>query len=122
MPHSAKYHNDLNIAIGANLRALREFHGETQMALASLLGITFQQLQKYERGQNRLSAERLHCLRQHFKVPYDYFFHGVDETPLSEMDILKCDRTVLEAFRLIYNYKNVENRKKIIEIIRILTN
>ncbi len=113
--------NDLNATIGANLRALREFNGETQVTLATLLGITFQQLQKYERGQNRLSAERLHRLREHFKVPYDYFFHGYRGESQTAMDVLTGDPAAVEAFRLIHNHKNAGTREKILEVIRILT-
>ena len=112
---------NLNATIGANLRALREFNGETQVALVAMLGITFQQLQKYERGQNRLSAERLYRLREHFKVPYDYFFHGTASPPQPAMDILRGDSVAVEAFRLIHQDKSPENRQKILEIIRILT-
>lgn len=110
----------LNVAIGTNLRALREMKGETQKALAYRLGVTFQQLQKYERGQNRLSAERLHQLHEHFKVPYDYFFSGLSGH--AQLADPREDTLAIEAFRLIYNHKNSGTRQKILEIIRILVN
>lgn len=63
--------------IGRNLRKLREGVDLTQKDVASLLGISFQQVQKYERGENRLPVDRLFALRKIFGVPYHAFFAGL---------------------------------------------
>jgi transcriptional regulator with XRE-family HTH domain len=65
--------------IGKNLRFLREKAGLTQKELAFILEITFQQVQKYERGENRFPVEKLHALKKHFGVPYHAFFRGLEE-------------------------------------------
>ncbi len=64
--------------VGENLRSLREQAGLTQKQIARILGVTFQQIQKYERGENRLPVEKLHALKNHFGVPYHIFFRGLD--------------------------------------------
>lgn len=53
--------------------------GLSQSDVAGALGLTFQQLQKYERGFNRVSASRLFKLSQFFRVPVSVFFDGIDE-------------------------------------------
>ncbi len=63
--------------IGRNLRKLREGVELTQKDVARLLGISFQQVQKYERGENRLPVDRLFALRKIFGVPYHAFFAGL---------------------------------------------
>jgi transcriptional regulator with XRE-family HTH domain len=60
--------------IGARIRAGRRALGMSQTALADTIGITFQQLQKYERGVNRISAVRLQRLAAVMGVPWQHFF------------------------------------------------
>ncbi|MGB4108004.1 MAG: helix-turn-helix transcriptional regulator [Alphaproteobacteria bacterium] len=72
--------------IGRNLRRLREGADLTQKDLARLLGISFQQVQKYERGENRLPVDRLFALRKIFGAPYHAFFAGLGgDTPSQEL-------------------------------------
>lgn len=61
-------------AIGLRIKMLRIQNDMTQSDLAQLLGIKFQQLQKYENGTNRVSASRLNAIMSIFKVSWDYFF------------------------------------------------
>jgi transcriptional regulator with XRE-family HTH domain len=63
--------------IGDNLCALRRERGFTQQEIASVLNVTFQQVQKYERGENRLPVEKLHKLKNYFAVPYELFFKNM---------------------------------------------
>lgn len=63
--------------VGAQLRARRSFLGMSQEKLADSVGITFQQIQKYERGANRVSAGRLFGFSQTLDVPVTYFYEGV---------------------------------------------
>lgn len=67
----------IDIAIGSRLRLRRLAMGFSQETLARALGITFQQIQKYERGTNRVFASRLFHLSQVLRVPVAYFFQGI---------------------------------------------
>lgn len=66
--------------VGARLRVRRQVLGMSQEALGERLGVTFQQVQKYERGSNRVSASRLFFLADALDVPVSYFFDGLAES------------------------------------------
>ncbi len=70
--------NEVDVFVGQRLRELRMLAGLSQSDVASALGLTFQQLQKYERGFNRVSSSRLFKLGQFFKVPVSVFFDGLE--------------------------------------------
>lgn len=70
--------NEVDVFVGQRLRELRMLAGLSQSDVAGGLGLTFQQLQKYERGFNRVSASRLFKLAQFFRVPVSVFFDGLD--------------------------------------------
>jgi transcriptional regulator with XRE-family HTH domain len=63
---------------GARLRMRRMELGLSQSEVADALGLTFQQVQKYEKGSNRMSTGRLHQLAEMLKVPPSFFFDGAD--------------------------------------------
>lgn len=67
----------IDVAIGARLRLRRLAMGFSQETLGRALGITFQQIQKYERGTNRIFASRLFHLAHVLRVPVAYFFQGL---------------------------------------------
>jgi transcriptional regulator with XRE-family HTH domain len=67
-------HSPIDAEVGARVRALRISRGFTQAEAAAALGLTFQQLQKYEKGANRVSAGKLAGLAKLFKVPVAAFF------------------------------------------------
>ncbi len=71
--------NPIDIYVGNRLRLRREMLKISQMKLASLLGITFQQVQKYEKGTNRIGASRIWDIASVLKVPVSYFYEGIDE-------------------------------------------
>jgi transcriptional regulator with XRE-family HTH domain len=64
-------------AIGKRIRARRLEIGMSQERLAELLGLTFQQVQKYEKGVNRVAASRLFDIAAALRAPLDYFFEGL---------------------------------------------
>ncbi|HEY2071136.1 MAG TPA: helix-turn-helix transcriptional regulator [Rhizomicrobium sp.] len=64
--------------VGRKLCVLRKSSGISQQKLAEKLGVTYQQVQKYEGGTNRVSTTFLLRVAQMFAVPLDYFFEGVD--------------------------------------------
>jgi transcriptional regulator with XRE-family HTH domain len=67
--------------VGSRSRVARLEAGKTQIEVAEALGITFQQIQKYEKGSNRVSAGILHELSQLFDVPVQFFFDGLAAIP-----------------------------------------
>jgi len=70
---------ELNIHIGIRLKQKRIEKNLTQTKVAKALNVTFQQIQKYEKGTNGLSASRMQALSNYFKVPINYFFEGFTE-------------------------------------------
>ena len=69
--------NAVDRHIGSKLRERRLEIGMSQEALADLLGITFQQIQKYEKGANRVAASRLYAISKALDVSVSYFFDGL---------------------------------------------
>lgn len=67
-------HHTETAAIAARLLGLRQLRNVTQMELASHIGVSYQQLQKYERGRNRISPAMLQRCAAYLNVPIDYFF------------------------------------------------
>lgn len=63
--------------VGARIRLRRKLLGLSQSALGDALGLTFQQIQKYERGGNRVSASKLYDAAKTLGVPVSYFFEGL---------------------------------------------
>ncbi len=72
-------YNPIDIHVGARLRSRRTLLGLSQTVLANSIGLTFKQLQKYERGHNRISASRLYDLSRILDVDIDYFFDAMDQ-------------------------------------------
>jgi transcriptional regulator with XRE-family HTH domain len=70
--------NPIDIHVGARIRAQRVVRGLTQSDLARLVGISFQSVQKYEQGENRVSASRLYEFAQVLGVAPQHFFDGLD--------------------------------------------
>lgn len=66
--------------VGQKLRMRRKLLDLTQQKVAEAVGVTFQQVQKYERGVNRISASRLAEFADALKVPITYFFEGMDQS------------------------------------------
>ncbi len=69
--------NDIDLHLGKRLRRRRRLLGLTQQQLAEVVGVQFQQIQKYECGANRLSAARLWAIAGALEVPISYFFDGL---------------------------------------------
>ena len=67
----------VDVHVGERVRTYRTLSGMSQEALGECLGLTFQQVQKYERGWNRISASRLWSMSQLFGVPVSAFYEGI---------------------------------------------
>ena len=68
----------IDLHVGARIRLKRKMAGISQIDLAAALGVTFQQVQKYEAGTNRISASKLHATATLLKAPIVWFFDGLD--------------------------------------------
>ena len=71
--------NPIDTHVGNRIRLRRQLLGYSQEKLASLLGLTFQQVQKYEKGMNRVGASRLWDMGKVLGVPISFFFEDMDE-------------------------------------------
>jgi transcriptional regulator with XRE-family HTH domain len=76
-----KRSNSTDAYVGNRLRLRRADLRISQEKLADAIGLTFQQVQKYEKGVNRIGASRLHQIAGVLKVPVSYFFDGVPDQP-----------------------------------------
>src|SRR5271154_1436518 len=72
-----KQANPIDIQVGNRVRIRRMLIGMSQERLGDLLGLTFQQVQKYEKGVNRIGAGRLFEVSRILGVPIDFFYEGV---------------------------------------------
>ena len=90
----------VDIHVGARVRERRVSLGMSQKGLGKYLGVSFQQLQKYERGFNRISASKLWALSNFFEVPIEWFFDGLGEPNQEREDVM----TKPEARQLARNY------------------
>ncbi len=82
--HGSSAYNPIDVHVGARLRARRTLLGLSQTALGDAMEISFQQLQKYESGSNRISASRLYELSKLLDVDISYFFGEMDQATKSE--------------------------------------
>src|SRR4030088_1756397 len=73
--------NSIDKHVGSRVRTRRMMLGMSQTTLGDALGITFQQVQKYEKGTNRVSASRLQHISHILQVPVPFFFEGAPHPP-----------------------------------------
>jgi transcriptional regulator with XRE-family HTH domain len=76
--------NYIDVHVGARIRMRRQLINMSQERLGELLGITFQQVQKYEKGSNRISASRLYYASKTLGVPVQFFFDGLPGSDAGE--------------------------------------
>ncbi len=94
----------IDVLVGRRARERRTLEGMSQTAVAERLGLTFQQLQKYERGHNRISASKLYELANIFDVPVSYFYEGMEagkDAPSRDETLTK--RETLELVKAYYS-------------------
>lgn len=116
--------------IGLRLRQRRALLGMTQEKLAECVGITFQQVQKYENGANRISAGRLYEFSNILDVPVDYFYEGSkdgkkivglaesDQASFSGPDDIMERKETLELIRVYYSIKSPKLRKDLFNLVK----
>ncbi|MBO9710834.1 MAG: helix-turn-helix transcriptional regulator [Caulobacter sp.] len=81
----------VDIHVGSRVRMRRRSLGLSQTELASSVGLTFQQLQKYERGANRISASKLYGMAKTLQVPLSWFFEGLSSDAASAGEDQEAD-------------------------------
>ena len=118
----------VDVHVGMRLRQRRTLLGMSQEKLAKAFGVSFQQVQKYERGANRISASRLHLLTKTLDVPVSYFFEGLpndlahiatDIDEAEEPDQM-TSRETLELVRAYYRIGDPGVRKRLVDLARAL--
>jgi len=122
---SVKRPDPVDVEVGHRIRIERLSRGLSQTALANQLGVTFQQVQKYEKGVNRVGAGRLTRIAEVLGVSVSTFFSGketLDSDPTKEsgnaspLQLL----TVAGAFRLLRAYAEIEDgnlRRSIVDLV-----
>src|SRR5262249_11666350 len=115
--------------VGARVRMRRKMLAMSQEKLAAALGLTFQQVQKYERGANRIGASRLQHLSNILQVPVSFFFegapnasapHGSNGSALSmaQIDDFVSDLDGLRLIRAFMRIDNVALRRRIVMLVQ----
>lgn len=116
--------------VGQRLRQRRTIAGISQEKLADMVGVTFQQIQKYENGANRISASRLFQFSTLLDVPVDFFFNdtanlsivGFADNKQEAFEGLPGDvmqeRETLELIRVYYSIKNTKVRKDFLKLLK----
>ncbi|MFQ5566905.1 MAG: helix-turn-helix domain-containing protein [Paracoccaceae bacterium] len=113
----------VDLHVGQRIRQRRCMAGMTQQQLGDMVGIRFQQIQKYESGTNRISASRMWDIAAIMDVPVSFFFEGIDgqvpDTGVARGDIL-TDKEALALVRAYY--ATPENqRKRLLDLARALS-
>jgi transcriptional regulator with XRE-family HTH domain len=97
--------------VGGQLRLRRAQTGMTQTELGAKVGLSFQAVQKYETGENRISASRLYQLARILEVPMSYFFDGLDQNGRSEEVAGAADLTRKEASMVLGAYYGIKDAR-----------
>ena len=113
----------IDVEVGGRVRARRLLIGMNQEQLAEALGLTFQQIQKYESGANRVSASRLWHIANVLGVSIDYFFQGLDaqpEGPDREARERMHRPEAIELIRAYYRIQDANVREQFLEMLRAI--
>jgi transcriptional regulator with XRE-family HTH domain len=118
----------VDLHVGARIRLRRKLLGFSQHRLAEDLGLTFQQVQKYERGLNRVSASKLYEISRSLQTSVAYFFEGLTDHGSADGDH-EAERTVveflatsegLELASLFPRLKHGRARRRILDLVRAM--
>lgn len=118
----------VDVHVGLAIRARRRAIGMNQHEMAERLGVTFQQVQKYERSGNRISASRLYDVARILGVPVAYFFSGIDDDQAT-VYAAEIDAKVMRMMQLAEGQEMVEFfplledgavRRQIVDLVKVL--
>lgn len=116
----------IDIHVGRKLKLRRINLGLSQQELGKLLSISFQQIQKYEKSINRISAGRLYEISKVLNIPITYFFDDIDDKSsdfnknYKAIDYNNLNKEILAISRILCTIKNKEKRKNFINVIKSL--
>lgn len=122
--------NAVDRRVGQRVRARRLEIGMSQERLAELLGVTFQQVQKYEKGVNRIAVSRLWDIASALELPVARFFdgaggaggaRGVAESRQEYVDDALATPEGAQLLSLFASIKSPKLRRKVVELVRTLT-
>lgn len=125
--------NPIDVRVGSRVRLRRNMLGLSQEELGKKVGLTFQQIQKYERGANRIGASRLHELSRELDVPVSFFYDetdpvrapaiptGLEETPQEgfDSDPMRRRETV-ELVEAYYRISDLAARRRLLDLAKAL--
>jgi len=125
---SVKRPNPTDIYVGSRVRMRRKMLGLSQEKLGEKLGITFQQIQKYEKGTNRVGASRLQAMADAMEVPVSYFFpdavdgarSGLQEEGAAFMMDFMSTSEGLDLSRAFTRIQSAKVRRKVLELVRAI--
>lgn len=120
----AKSPNSIDVYVGSRVRVRRKTLGMTQHGLAELLGITFQQIQKYEKGTNRIGASRLQRISEVLRVPIGFFFEnggaGQSDGETSELNSFLSSKEGLALNKAFIAIEDPNVRQKLVALAKSL--
>lgn len=109
---------DIDRHVGVRIRERRVMLGLSQQQMADMIGVTYQQAHKYERGINRISAGRLYEISQVLGVPVSFFFEGLEEQ--RDPDLSARQRMCLELARNFSMINNERHQDVLSHLARVL--
>jgi len=112
----------VDVAVGARIRLLRKLRGLSQQALAEAAGVTFQQIQKYERGANRVSASMLSRIAAALDTPVGEVFGETSQasSAIDEVAALLAEPGALELLRAYVTLPRGPARAALVDFVRAL--
>jgi transcriptional regulator with XRE-family HTH domain len=124
----ADHPNPIDVHVGGRVRLRRTVLGLSQEKLGAAIGLTFQQVQKYERGTNRIGASRLYDLSQVLDVPVAFFFEdyvtspGLGEPPATGYEAATMQRDALELMGSFQRILDPEMRRQVLDLTKAIAN
>lgn len=106
--------------IGKRIREQRENLGLTQSQLAEAIHVSYQQIHKYERGSNRISAGRLWLIAEALQMPVQHFYDGAQEHEVNAPQKGEDSRLCLELARQFRQIGNAHHQEALLSLVRVL--
>lgn len=121
MARKNDYIQKIDQFIGEKIYSLRLAKGLSRQQLAEVIEVTHQQLQKYEKGVNRISIGRLVLIAKALDKSIDYFYEGLEEAGTVEPILTQHQRMCIEVSRNFMKIRNAEHQQAVNALIRALT-
>jgi transcriptional regulator with XRE-family HTH domain len=109
----------VDIHVGKRIKEIRILRGRSQSEVARELDISFQQIQKYESGKNRISASRLFELSQLFRVSTTYFFDGLEDSNSDAMQPLDTETARIAS--AVSQISNQRTKNLLVSLVQEIT-